>query len=138
MTIIIDWQRAMEGWTTLYGFTRNSMLILAFFCLLGALIPKYVPGTALENDRIVTQQDDIQKRLDQQDVRNQRVDDRLQSITNELADSRKWQDSMSDRLNICLIGFLVFVAKQMFERAFGGRFGERNAERNGGGNGTKT
>lgn len=111
----------------MYGFTRNSLIILAFFCILGALVPSYIPGQG-DNSRIEIQQDDLRLRLDKQDVRDAVVDEKLSTLAAQMKESRDWQDSMGNRLNVFLAGFLMFVAKQMFERAFGGRFGDKKGK----------
>lgn len=121
----IDAERAIHTWKTVYGFTRNSLLILTFFCVIGALIPQYAPGGDPQADRIEAQQDEMRVRIDQQEVHGAVVDQKFQAITDRLAGIEHWQESMTDRLNIVLAGLLLFLLKQIFERVFAGKIASR-------------
>lgn len=127
--ITLDLDYAKRSWQTLYGFTRNSLCLLAFFVVLAACIPHYVPG--ISNERLEQRQEDMQQKLDRLDsipgdvaVINQKLD----TLSARMDRSDQWQNTMTDRLNLWLIGFLAFLSKQVFSNVFGGKLKRRNED----------
>jgi len=100
------------------------MILIAFFFGLLACIPTYIP--AVSNERMEMNQAEMQKRLDKlENVPGDIIALKLQlaEVKLEMENSRRWQDSMGEKLNIFLYGFVAFIFKMVIEKLFGGKIG---------------
>ena len=100
-----DWNRAKSGWKTVTGFTKNSLLILAFLVLLSAVMPTYIPG--ISNDRLESRVTVMEGRQDtaSKDLEALRAD--MQYTKSVVADMKATQDKV---LWVCVFFLLAQVA----------------------------
>ena len=120
IVITFDKERAHNGWKTVHGFTRNSLFIVAFFCVLAALVPKYVPGTGIDNDRVNERIDGQDQRISQTSSDVAVLKAQFTAITTRLDNVQKWEEDMSEKANVALLGILAFLGGASFKKVFAG------------------